>query len=221
MLKKLFSSTDPFKRLKPQIRYVIGGQTIIPLGNMTVEQFNSLVDGIDNIERKFISSSDAWVRVYHKDSNAKSLIRAYLPGILKIWNGAESIKDEDDYTSFNLKCSKATLTDIIGYLNQIVAGGHIVKMVSGSKEVDSSKHGQQANGQTYVFNADQTIITTETKNKAEEETGQDVDGDGYVGDPAKGNKAKDSKEDEEMSFTTILFIMAAVLIIALLLKKNK
>lgn len=219
MLKKQFSALNPFLRLKPKRLYIIGGQTTIPLGNMTVEQFNSLVDGIDNIKAHYVSSSDAWVRFYPKDATAYSLVRAYIPAILKIWNGAEAIREKDSYISFNLKCSKATLNDIVTYLNQIVAGGPIVEMCKGSKVVDSSQSGRQKNGQLYSFNKAQTIITTETKNKAEEETGQDVDGDGYVGDPANGNKAK--TEEESMSFTTIIVIMAVVLLIAVLIKNNK
>jgi len=231
MLKKQFSSTDPFKRLKPQIRYLIGGKGSnqpIQILNYTLKDFNTFVDSVDKIS----GEGSGRVKIYYNANEA--LVKSLGKELIKNWFSIDSIKSSKtggEHVSFDLKggnlkdgTNESRLERCRDYLNKIVTGGHITEMlksVPDGEVVSSSKYGRQANGNTYMFSTKQVIPTDEDVYDAENKTNQDVNQDGYVGDPADGKKAKDSKEDEDMSFTTILFIMAAVLVVALLLKKNK
>ena len=231
MLRKQFSATDPFRRLKPQIRYVIGSKGSnqpIQVLNFTVSDFNKFISRVDRIS----GEGSGRVKIYYSDN--ESLVKGLGAALIRNWfsiDKSEFSKTGGEHVSFdihggNLKdsgLSETRLERARDYLTSVLNGGPIIEMIKWCPDgavVSTSKYGRQANGNTYMFGKEQTITTKEDEYKAEDTTGQDVNNDGYVGDPANGKEAKDSK-DEEMSMETIILIMAAVLVVALLIKKNK
>lgn len=222
MRKKEFSVLNPFKRI---YNYVIGGKggnQPIQILNYTLADFNKFVDSIDKIS----GEGSGYIKVYY-NGNAQ-IVKGIAQAIIENWKKVKSAQFKTtggEHVSINVEGNSTDTKDCRNYLATVVNGGHIVEMLKSVPDgavVSSSKYGRQSNGNCYMFGKDQTIVTEQDKNEAEDQTGTDVDGDGYVGDPANGKKAEDQKtEDSGFSYTTILIVIVIIVVIAALIKRNK
>lgn len=231
MKTKQFWRMDPFRRLTAT-HFVIGGRggynKPIACTGCTVEEFDLFVSAAE--DARWNGSNTISISYNEDYANNKQTIRKVARALVN--DNWISVRDVD-YGFGNtvriqttVKTGSHTATkNATQYLIQIMDGGPLVSMVKSSTDpvpVESSKCAVQNNGNIYYFDTKQTIIPEKENGDlydAEKTSGQDIDGDGYLGDPEEGNKAENKQDG--VSTGTIAVIIIAVLLIAALIRKKK
>jgi hypothetical protein len=234
MKLKQFSVINPFLRYKRYATgYLIGDRGgKLPDGNsrpinltgITLDEFNEFVDTVEKIDTYYAGYADAHIRIYPSND-----IVAKVGWSLLHYNWSPNAKgyaEKKKYISFKLQqvegSTNAWANKLANYIRLVVAGGHIVQLgTTLDKKVDESFYGVQVRGTQYKFSTKQYFNQEKAKNEAEEATNTDTDGDGYIGDPSKGNKVNSSGTGTELSFTRIIIAIIIIIAFALFIKKRK